>query len=167
MTVEFTRIEGEPKAQKIAVVFFNKNGERPYKTKDADSQQSSRACGECIDAQVKSLSEEGKPVVINLTVVADCMYSKLAPRGLYVSARNDLCPSFSADSAACSGVRERNPPGLPSIGKEVDGDVPAQVFGSGHMIANVGYGYYPKLRGDKAVKEAELSSFQLFFAMLP
>ena len=182
MTLEFERIQGEPKVRKIAVVFFfNKQSEAHYKTRDTTSQRTSHACGQCIDAQVRSLSEARKPLVIDLTGVADCMYShtELAgqrndypPRGLYVSARNDLCPGFDYDSAACSGTvgfRSRNPD-LALYDRELAGADPAQVFGRGHMIANVAYDYNPEVRGSKEGGEdlkGTVPQFLLFYAVLP
>ena len=175
MTVEIERFVGEPKVRKIAVVFFHKIGEPRFKLKDNVDQQISRSCGECIDQQVISLSEAGRPVVIDLTVVADCTYLQIytvqegyghPPRGLYVSARNDLCPSLSAGSAACSGRGGKLHTGFGSYGKEVDGDVPAQAFKSGHVIANVRKDYNPEFRREKGVA-GKVPRFQLFYAVLP
>ena len=177
MTVEFQRIEEGPKIRKNAVVFFTKKGELHYRNGEGVSQQSSRACGKCIDEQVLSLSKDGKPVVIDLTGVADCMALALAsvrygkpPRGLYVSARNDLCPGLSAESAACSGLGGNYLPGHALYGREVDGALPAQTFESGHVVANVGYDYNPEIRGEKEGMEelkGKVPQFQLFYAVLP
>ena len=180
MTVEFERLQGEPKVRKIAVIFFNKRDEPHFELGENVAQQISRACGECIDQQVRSLSGAGTAVVIDLTVVADCMYLQTyavqagygyPPRGLYVSARNDLCPSFSVGSAACSGMGNKNINGFGIYGKEVDhdGDVPAQVFASGHVIANVRYDYNPERRYKRGVEgvAGKVPRFQLFYAELP
>ena len=178
MTEEFKGIDGEPVLRKVAVIFFNKADEPQYQLKYRVSQQIGRACGECIDKQVLDLSGADKPVVVDLTVVADCMYSAQAgsgypPRGLYVSARNDLCPGVSAGSAACSGSGpfEKRWAGLGKYGNEVDGDgvAPAQAFQSGHVIANVRYDYEPASREKKlgVMVRDKVQRFQLFYSELP
>ena len=128
---------------KNVVVFFSKKGEGVH----ANAKSFTSASGVLVADCIRELVSPG--LVVDLTQVADCTSNKMVhslragpPCGIFISRLESA--SFGGDST----------------GNSEDGaasDSPAQVFGSGHVLANIKYRFYTS-------KDAFIT---IFLAMLP
>ena len=134
---------------KNAVVFISKKHEGFY-----DQQFSQKVSG-LVTACIWQLVSKG--LVIDLTQVADCTSIKMMeswgvghPRGLFFSRLESA--SLEGGSATFLGKRKG--------GAGSDSDSPAQVFGSGHVLADLAYRFYP-------AQSLNLKRVQFFLSVLP